>query len=125
MSFPCRIHRNVSPCYPLRRGGSLRRIVTYTDATPAYLLTPEVRTLLFCMPNQRQHNTVYHPLEYRKTHYRLISLALTAFTGYVRLFSAEREGGALTNSIDPEAYLRHILSVLPEWPSNRVDELLP
>ncbi|WP_426637658.1 transposase domain-containing protein, partial [Escherichia coli] len=25
--------------------------------------------------------------------------------------------------IDPEAYLRHILSVLPEWPSNRVDEL--
>ncbi|MEN3075540.1 transposase domain-containing protein, partial [Escherichia coli] len=23
------------------------------------------------------------------------------------------------------AYLRHILSVLPEWPSNRVDELLP
>ncbi|QKX31090.1 transposase domain-containing protein (plasmid) [Shigella flexneri] len=28
-------------------------------------------------------------------------------------------------SIDPEAYLRYILSVLPEWPSNRVDELLP
>ncbi|EHT5252785.1 transposase domain-containing protein, partial [Escherichia coli] len=24
--------------------------------------------------------------------------------------------------MDPEAYLRHILSVLPEWPSNRVDE---
>ncbi|WP_044074754.1 transposase domain-containing protein, partial [Escherichia coli] len=22
-------------------------------------------------------------------------------------------------------YLRHILNVLPEWPSNRVDELLP
>ncbi len=29
------------------------------------------------------------------------------------------------NGIDPEAYLRYILSVLPEWPSNRVDELLP
>ncbi|HCI3050194.1 TPA: transposase domain-containing protein, partial [Escherichia coli] len=29
------------------------------------------------------------------------------------------------NGIDPEAYLRHILSVLPEWPSNRVGELLP
>ncbi|WP_250130401.1 transposase domain-containing protein, partial [Escherichia coli] len=29
------------------------------------------------------------------------------------------------NGIDPEAYLRHILSILPEWPSNRVDELLP
>ena len=28
------------------------------------------------------------------------------------------------NGVDPEAYLRHILSVLPEWPSNRVDELL-
>ncbi|MGC6547161.1 transposase domain-containing protein, partial [Escherichia coli] len=25
------------------------------------------------------------------------------------------------NGIDPEAYLRHILSVLPEWPSNRVE----
>ncbi|WP_140440436.1 transposase domain-containing protein, partial [Escherichia coli] len=34
------------------------------------------------------------------------------------------ERGALYG-IDPEAYLRHILSVLPEWPSNRVDELLP
>ncbi|EEY8306628.1 IS66 family transposase, partial [Escherichia coli] len=122
-------------------------------------------------------------------------LQADAFTGYDRLFSAEREGGALTevacwaharrkihdvyissksataeealkriseplravclgkknyyvffgsdhggergallygligtcrlNGIDPEAYLRHILSVLPEWPSNRVDELLP
>ncbi|EFJ2402914.1 TPA: transposase domain-containing protein [Escherichia coli] len=31
---------------------------------------------------------------------------------------------ALTNGIVPEAYLRHILSVLPEWPSSRVDELL-
>jgi len=29
------------------------------------------------------------------------------------------------NGIDPEAYLRHILSVLPEWPSNKVAELLP
>lgn len=34
-------------------------------------------------------------------------------------------GTCRLNSIDPEAYLRHILSVLPEWPSNRVDELLP
>ena len=34
-------------------------------------------------------------------------------------------GTCLLNDIDPEAYLRHILSVLPEWPSNRVDELLP
>ncbi|WP_256994227.1 transposase domain-containing protein, partial [Escherichia coli] len=34
-------------------------------------------------------------------------------------------GSCRLNGIDPEAYLRHILSVLPEWPSNRVDELLP
>lgn len=34
-------------------------------------------------------------------------------------------GTCRLNGIDPEAYLRHILSVLPEWPSNRVDKLLP
>lgn len=34
-------------------------------------------------------------------------------------------GTCRLNGIDPEAYLRHILSLLPEWPSNRVDELLP
>ncbi len=34
-------------------------------------------------------------------------------------------GTCRLNGIDPEAYLRHILSVPPEWPSNRVDELLP
>ena len=34
-------------------------------------------------------------------------------------------GTCRLNGIDPEAYLRHILSVLPEWPANRVDELLP
>ncbi|EHL8905448.1 IS66-like element ISEc23 family transposase, partial [Escherichia coli] len=34
-------------------------------------------------------------------------------------------GTCRLNGIAPEAYLRHILSVLPEWPSNRVDELLP
>ncbi|HBB8624692.1 TPA: transposase domain-containing protein, partial [Escherichia coli] len=34
-------------------------------------------------------------------------------------------GTCRLNGIDPEAYLGHILSVLPEWPSNRVDELLP
>ena len=34
-------------------------------------------------------------------------------------------GPCCLNGINPQAYLRHILSVLPEWPSNRVDELLP
>ncbi|HBA8920593.1 TPA: IS66 family transposase, partial [Escherichia coli] len=34
-------------------------------------------------------------------------------------------GTCRLNGIDPEAYLRHILSVLPEWPSNRVDALQP
>ena len=29
-------------------------------------------------------------------------------------------GTCRLNGIDPEAYLRHILSVLPEWPSNRI-----
>ena len=34
-------------------------------------------------------------------------------------------GTCRLNDIDPEAYLRHILDILPEWPSNRVNELLP
>ncbi|ESJ27701.1 hypothetical protein CFSAN001091_19270 [Salmonella enterica subsp. enterica serovar Nchanga str. CFSAN001091] len=34
-------------------------------------------------------------------------------------------GTCSLNGIDPEAYLRHILSVLLEWPSNKVAELLP
>lgn len=34
-------------------------------------------------------------------------------------------GTCRLNGIDPEAYLRHILSALPEWPSNKVVELLP
>lgn len=34
-------------------------------------------------------------------------------------------GTCKLNGIDPEAYLRHILSVLPEWPCNKVAELLP
>ncbi|KDY41579.1 putative transposase [Escherichia coli 2-460-02_S3_C1] len=47
---------------------------------------------------------------------------------FLRKFSLQDSRGGSTcrlNGIDPEAYLRHILSVLPEWPSNRVDELLP
>lgn len=34
-------------------------------------------------------------------------------------------GTCKLNGIDPEAYLRHILSVLPDWPSNKVADLLP
>ncbi|BCM48382.1 hypothetical protein BvCmsNSNP030_3402 [Escherichia coli] len=34
-------------------------------------------------------------------------------------------GTCRLNGIDQEAYLRYILSVSPEWPSNRVDALLP
>ncbi|EOF5135294.1 transposase domain-containing protein [Salmonella enterica] len=34
-------------------------------------------------------------------------------------------GTCRLNGIDPEAYLRNILSVLPEWSSNKVAELLP
>ncbi|EGZ4752994.1 transposase domain-containing protein, partial [Escherichia coli] len=41
------------------------------------------------------------------------------------LLVAGKAGTCRLNGIDPEAYLRHILSILPEWPSNRVDELLP
>ena len=29
------------------------------------------------------------------------------------------------NGINPETYFRHIFAVLPDWPSSRVDELLP
>ncbi|ASD85453.1 transposase domain-containing protein [Salmonella enterica] len=35
------------------------------------------------------------------------------------------EATSKLNGINPEAYLRHILSLLPEWPANRVSELLP
>ena len=34
-------------------------------------------------------------------------------------------GTCRLNGIDPEAYLRHILSVLSEWPGNKVVELMP
>ncbi|MDI6925675.1 transposase domain-containing protein, partial [Escherichia coli] len=34
-------------------------------------------------------------------------------------------GTCRLNETDPEADLRHIPSVLPEWPANRADELLP
>ncbi|NIG99009.1 MAG: transposase domain-containing protein, partial [Serratia symbiotica] len=34
-------------------------------------------------------------------------------------------GTGTLNGIDPEAYLRHILSVLPAWPCNNVAELRP
>ncbi|EIX6435721.1 transposase [Salmonella enterica] len=45
-------------------------------------------------------------------------------------FSPDRQGKhpqqqCRLNGIDPEAYLRYTLSVLPEWPSNKVAELLP
>lgn len=34
-------------------------------------------------------------------------------------------GTCRLNGIDPEAYLRYIRSVLPEWPCDKVAELLP
>lgn len=34
-------------------------------------------------------------------------------------------GTCRLNGTDPETYLRYILSVLPEWLSNKVAELLP
>lgn len=34
-------------------------------------------------------------------------------------------GTCKLNGIDPEAWLRHVVDVLPDWPSNRVEELLP
>ncbi|EFI0782570.1 transposase domain-containing protein [Escherichia coli] len=33
------------------------------------------------------------------------------------LLVARKAGTCRLNGIDPEAYLRHILSILPEWPS--------
>ncbi len=51
------------------------------------------------------------------------SVAITAASSGALLYGLI--GTCRLNGIDPEAYLRHILSVLPEWPSNRVDELLP
>lgn len=34
-------------------------------------------------------------------------------------------GSCRLNCIDPECYLRHVLSVIADWPVNRVGELLP
>ncbi len=45
--------------------------------------------------------------------------------GSERRSTVRADGPCCLNGINPQAYLRHILSVLPEWPSNRVDELLP
>lgn len=34
-------------------------------------------------------------------------------------------GSAKLNGIDPEAYLRHVLDIIPDYPINRIDDLLP
>lgn len=45
----------IAPGVEFATAVALRRMATSTDATPAYLLAPEVRALLFYMPDQRHH----------------------------------------------------------------------
>ena len=45
----------ISPGVDFATAVALRRMATSTEATPTYLLAPEVSALLFYMPEQRHH----------------------------------------------------------------------
>ena len=45
----------ISPGVDFATAVAFRRMTTLTEATPTYLLAPEVSALLFYMPEQRHH----------------------------------------------------------------------
>lgn len=80
----------IAPGVDFTTAVALRRMATSTGANPAYLLAPEVRALLYYMPDQRHHMlfaTMWNTGPYRRSQNadpgdRLISTCCDRLCGY-------------------------------------------